>query len=149
MDIEDLKEVLYRMSIEFVKNNNTMLGAYTYQDLLSDLHMSALRRNIIGNLQLFEAKSKDYDGNQFVEAIFQFSPILLNNEVELVYNGMRDLKWKLILPEAIDRIGNKKLEMDSEGIATEIIEQIARGQIEIMHYEELTAITKQEMIKML
>ena len=43
MDIAEIKKVLWTLSIEFVKDNNTMMGRYTYQDLVGDVYMASRR----------------------------------------------------------------------------------------------------------
>jgi hypothetical protein len=100
MDIAEIKKVLWTLSIEFVKDNNTMMGRYTYQDLVGDIYMASRRRHIIGDLQLFEANAID----GYTEAIFMFSPNYLNREDEMLFSGMGDIKWKLLLPDAEDRV---------------------------------------------
>ena len=149
MNIDELKEVLYKISVVFVRDNDTMIGSFNYGDLLSDLFSASYRRHIIDDLQLFETNLVVIDNKEFVEAIFQFSPNYLNREVEMLCAGMRDLKWKLVLPQAIDRVGNKELEDDKTGIAKEIIEKIASGFIEIIYYEEANPITKDAFVNSL
>lgn len=149
MTVEELKKALYKISIGFVKNNNTMIGAYTYQTLISDLYLSALRRHIIGDLQLFETNIVKYDDYEIIEATFQFSPNYLNREPAMLYAGMRYLKWTLLLNEYIDRTDNELLENDEEGIEEEIIGCITNAQIEIVDCEDIEAIDYNEFIESL
>ena len=121
MEIDEIKKVLWTLSVEFVKENNTMMGRYTYQDLVGDIYMASRRRHIIGDLQLFEANAID----NYTEAVFMFSPKYLNREVEMLSCGMRDIKWKLLLPDAEDRESFKVPNQDWKEIEEEIIEKIA------------------------
>jgi len=132
MKIEGIKKILWASSIKFVRDNSTMMGSYTYQNLIGDIFMSARRRHIIGDLQLFEALFSDGCN----EAVFQFSPNYLNREAEMLFSGMGTIKWKLILPEEVDRVGNQELESNFEDIQSEIVEKIAASRVEIMHYKE-------------
>ena len=99
---------------------------------MGDIFKSAKRRHIIGDLQLFEALFSD----GYNEAVFQFSPNYLNREAEMLFSGMGTIKWKLILPEEVDRVGNQALESNFEDIQSEIVEKIAASRVEIMHYKE-------------
>jgi len=132
MNIEDIKKALWNVSVEFVKNNNTMIGRYTYQELIDELLLAAKRRNICDDLQLFEFDVND----EFYEATFQFSPNYLNREVSMLYAGMGDIKWKLILPKAIERAGNEKLENDLKDIRDEIIEKLTISTVEIIYFQK-------------
>jgi len=149
MTNEELKDVLYKISVEFVKDNNTMIGVYTYDDLVNDMHMAARRRFMIADLQLFDADFIEIDGKKWTEAIFQFSPNYLNREINMLSKGMRDLKWKLLLPEAIDRVGNEELEYDLKSINEEILEKLAISAVEIIYYKEEGEITQAEFIESL
>ena len=132
MKIEGIKKILWMSSVKFVRDNNTMMIPYTYQSLMGDIFKSAKRRHIIGDLQLFEALFSDGCN----EAVFQFSPNYLNRETEMLFSGMGTIKWKLILPEEVDRVGNQELESNFEDIQSEIVEKIAASRVEIMHYKE-------------
>jgi hypothetical protein len=132
MKIEGIKKILWMSSVKFVRDNNTMMIPYTYQSLMGDIFKSAKRRHIIGDLQLFEALFSDGCN----EAVFQFSPNYLNREAEMLFSGMGTIKWKLILPEEVDRVGNQALESNFEDIQSEIVEKIAASRVEIMHYKE-------------
>ena len=132
MDIAEIKKVLWTLSIEFVKDNNTMMGGYTYQDLVEDVYMASRRRHIIGDLQLFEANTID----GYTEAVFMFSPNYLNREVDMLFSGMGEIKWKLLLPDAIDRISYKVANQDWKEIEEEIVEKIAISYVEIIYYKE-------------
>ena len=132
MDIAEIKKVLWTLSIEFVKDNNTMIGRYTYQDLVGDIYMASRRRHIIGDLQLFEANAID----GYTEAVFMFSPNYLNREDEMLFYGMGEIKWKLLLPDAIDRISYEVANKDWQEIEEEIIEKIATSKIEIINLNE-------------
>ena len=149
MTNDELKEVLYKISVEFVKNNNTMIGAYAYEDLLAGIYMAASRRFVIHDLQIFEAKYINVDDQVWTEAVFQFSPNYLNREVEMLHAGMRDLKWKLILPDAINRVGNEELENDYKGISEEILDKLAISTVEIIYYKEESEITQAKFIESL
>jgi hypothetical protein len=137
MTLEELKEQLYKLSIEFVKDNNSMIGEYTYESLINDLHMSAQRRFIVGNLQLFEANNITIDNKEYIEAVFQFSPYYLNREPEMLYAGMKDLKWKLIL----ENEKNKTADTHNK-----TIENLSRAYIEVSNYEQLQQIELNEFI---
>ena len=130
MKTDEIAKVLWELSIEFVNNNNTMIGKYTYEDLIGELYMAARRRNIIGDLQLFEANAVE----NYTEAVFQFSPNYLNRETEMMSNGMENIKWKLLLLHPIER--EEFIDEDKEEIQNEIIEKIATSKVEIIHYEE-------------
>jgi len=130
MKKDEIAKVLWELSIEFVNNNNTMIGKYTYEDLIGELYMAARRRNIIGDLQLFEANAVE----NYTEAVFQFSPNYLNRETEMMSNGMENIKWKLLLLHPIER--EEFIDEDKEEIQNEIIEKIATSKVEIIHYEE-------------
>ena len=132
MDIAEIKKVLWTLSIEFVKDNNTMMGRYTYQDLVGDVYMASRRRHIIGDLQLFEANAID----DYTEAVFMFSPNYLNREVDMLFSGMGDIKWKLLLPDAIDRVSYEVANQGWKEIEEEIVEKIAISKLEIIHYKE-------------
>ena len=126
-----------------------MIGRYTYSNLVDDMYMSAKRRHLIGDLQLFEANFVELDGASWTEAVFQFSPNYLNREADMLFKGMRDLKWKLILPNAIERVGNEELENDDKGIGNEILEKLAVSSVEIIYYKEEGEITQAQFIKSL
>ena len=143
MDIEEIKKVLWQVSVEFVKNNNTMLGDYTYSDLISDIYMAARRRHIIGNLQLFVAESV----NDNTEATFMFSPAYLNQQPQMLFAGMGEIKWKLVLPAEISR--EDSTEYDYEEIESEIVEKLANSKIEITHYEKEYDFIKEDFIQSL
>ena len=132
MEIAEIKKVLWKLSVEFVKNNNTMLGTYTYEDLVGDIYKSARRRHIIGNLQLFEANTID----GYIEAVFMFSPRYLNREIGMLYSGMGEIKWKLLLPEAVNRDNHKGVNQDLKEIQEEIVEKITSSKIEIIYYKQ-------------
>ena len=132
MDIAEIKKVLWTLSIEFVKDNNTMMGRYTYQDLVGDVYMASRRRHIIGDLQLFEANAID----GYTEAVFMFSPNYLNREVDMLFSGMGEIKWKLLLPDAEDRVSCEVANQDWKEIEEEIIEKIAISKVEIIYYKE-------------
>jgi hypothetical protein len=132
MDIAEIKKVLWTLSIEFVKDNNTMMGRYTYQDLVGDVYMASRRRHIIGDLQLFEANAID----DYTEAVFMFSPNYLNREVDMLFSGMGDIKWKLLLPDATDRVSYEVANQDWKEIEEEIVEKIAISKVEIIYYKE-------------
>ena len=132
MDIDEIKKVLWTLSIEFVKDNNTMMGRYTYQDLVGDVYMASRRRHIIGDLQLFEANAID----GYTEAEFMFSPNYLNREVDMLFSGMGDIKWKLLLPDAEDRVSFEVANQDWNEIEEEIVEKIAISKVEIIYYKE-------------
>ena len=132
MDIAEIKKVLWTLSIEFVKDNNTMMGRYTYQDLVGDVYMASRRRHIIGDLQLFEANAID----DYTEAVFMFSPNYLNREVDMLFSGMGDIKWKLLLPDAEDRVSFEVANQDWNEIEEEIVEKIAISKVEIIYYKE-------------
>jgi hypothetical protein len=132
MDIAEIKKVLWTLSIEFVKDNNTMMGRYTYQDLVGDVYMASRRRHIIGDLQLFEANAID----DYTEAVFMFSPNYLNREVDMLFSGMGDIKWKLLLPDAIDRVSYEVSNENWKEIEEEIVEKIAISKVEIIYYKE-------------
>ncbi len=132
MDIAEIKKVLWTLSIEFVKDNNTMMGRYTYQDLVGDVYMASRRRHIIGDLQLFEANAID----DYTEAVFMFSPNYLNREVDMLFSGMGDIKWKLLLPDAIDRVSYEVANDNWKEIEGEIVEKIAISKVEIIYYKE-------------
>ena len=126
---EKVEDVLYRLSIEFVRENNSMLGEFTYDDLLSDIHLSALRRNFIGDLQIFSAEYTNYGW----EATFQFSPVYLNRRVDMLYAGVGEMKWKIILPDSTIKTGvtnENKADVDEE-----ILSKSAEGRVEIIHFE--------------
>jgi len=127
-----IEKVLWFQSIEFVKANNTMIGCYTYQDLVADIRMAAKRRHIIGDIQLFEATEKE----GYTEAVFMFSPNYLNREDEMLFCGMGSIKWKLLLLDATDRVGCEPGNEDWKEIQDEIIEKLAASKVEIIHYEE-------------
>ena len=131
MIFDDIKSVLWRLSVEFVKDNNTMIGKYTYDDIVSDVFMAARRRNIIGDLQLFDA----IETPEFMEAVFMFSPRYLNREDEMLFSGMGEIKWKLLLPKAIDRSEIKEEDQDWKEISNEIIDKISKSKVEIIHFE--------------
>jgi len=143
MDIEEIKKILWQISVEFVKKNNTMLGDYTYSDLISDIYMAARRRHIIGNLQLFVAESV----NENTEATFMFSPAYLNRQPQMLFAGMGEIRWKLILPAEISR--EDSTEYDYEEIESEIVEKLACSKIEITHYEREDEFTKEDFIQSL
>jgi hypothetical protein len=149
MTNDELKEVLYKISIEFVKNNDTMMGGYTYDSLVSDVYMAAKRRHLIGDLQIFEANFIELGNSSWTEAVFQFSPNYLNRETDMLFQGMRDLKWKLILPDAINRLDNKELENDYKGISEEILDKLAISTVEIIYYKEESEITQAKFIESL
>lgn len=132
MDIAEIKKVLWTLSIEFVKDNNTMMGRYTYQDLVDDIYMASRRRHIIGDLQLFEANAID----GYTEAVFMFSPNYLNREDEMLFSGMGDIKWKLLLPDAEDRDSCEVANQDWKEIEEEIAEKLAISKVEIIYYKE-------------
>ena len=132
MEKAEIKKVLWSLSIQFVKDNNTMLGTYTYEDLVSDIYKSARRRHIIGNLQLFEANAID----GYTEAVFMFSPRYLNREIGMLYSGMGDIKWKLLLPDAVNRENHGDVKQDWKEIQEEIIEKITNSKIEIIYYKQ-------------
>ena len=132
MDIDEIKKVLWTLSIEFVKDNNTMMGRYTYQDLVGDIYRASRRRHIIGDLQLFEANTID----GYTEAVFMFSPNYLNREVDMLFSGMGEIKWKLLLPDAVDRVSCEVANQDWKEIEEEIIEKIAISKVEIIYYKE-------------
>jgi hypothetical protein len=132
MDIEAIKKELWKVSVEFVKNSNTMIGRYTYEDLVDDLYFAAKRRNICDDLQLFEFETNDKNH----QATFQFSPNYLNREVEMLYAGMGTIKWKLILPKAIQRAEGDETQSNFEGIEEEIIEKLAISTIQIIHFQK-------------
>jgi hypothetical protein len=149
MNTEELKEVLYKLSVEFVKDNNTMMGLFTYQGLIDDLYYTASFRGIIENLQLFEANNAIVNGDKHTQAIFQLAPNYLSKEPEFKSAGMRDLKWKLLLPEAIDRVGNEDLFNDWKSINKEILDKLAISSVEIIYYKEESEITQAEFIESL
>ena len=132
MDIDEIKKVLWTLSIEFVKDNNTMMERYTYQDLVGDVYMASRRRHIIGDLQLFEANAID----DYTEAVFMFSPNYLNREVDMLFSGMGDIKWKLLLPDAIDRVSYEVANQDWKEIEEEIVEKLSISKVEIIYYKE-------------
>ena len=131
MDVKEIEKVLWNLSVEFLKNNNTMLDEFTYEDLISELHMSSKRRHIIGNLQIFEVST---NGN-YTEAIFQFSPNYLNREVEMLYFGMGEIKWKLMLPVADSSSEVKNPEANKLDSQEEIIEKIMRSKVQIINFD--------------
>jgi len=132
MNLSEIEKVLWKLSVEFVKDNITSMYEYTYQDLVGDLYMASKRRHIIGDLQLFEAKAID----GCTEAVFMFSPNYLNREVEMLYCGMGEIKWKLILPDAFDWESFEHLKKDWVKIEEEIIEKIADSKVKIIFYKE-------------
>ena len=132
MEIAEIKKVLWKLSVEFVKNNNTVLGTYTYEDLVGDIYKSARRRHIIGNLQLFEANTID----GYIEAVFMFSPRYLNREIRMLYSGMGEIKWKLLLPDAVNRENHGDVKQDWKEIQEEIVEKITSSKIEIIYYKQ-------------
>lgn len=140
MTLEELKDQLYRISIEFVKENDSMIDAYSYETLINDLYMSAQRRHIIGDLQLFQANKIIINGNEYTEAVFQFSPNYLNRETEMLFTGMKDLKWKIILENEYDKEADAK---------AEIVEKLANAYIELIAYENTENISINNFIKSL
>jgi hypothetical protein len=130
MNLDEIKEVLWKLSVEFVKDNNTMLGRYTYQDIVIEVFMAARRRNIIGDLQLFDAIEKE----ETTEAVFMFSPNYLNREDEMLFGGMGEIKWKLILPKAVNRFDIKDADIDWEEVENEILEKISISKIDIINF---------------
>jgi len=94
--------------------------------------MASRRRHIIGDLQLFEANAID----GYTEAVFMFSPNYLNREDEMLFYGMGEIRWKLLLPDAIDRISYEVANKDWQEIEEEIIEKIATSKIEIINFNE-------------
>lgn len=130
MNMDEIKNLLWKASIEFVQQNNTMLGEFTYQDLVDDIHMAARRRHIIKDLQLFSSNLE----NGYTEAVFMFSPNFLNREHPMVFNGMGETKWKLVLPAAIDRVDSDDAG-DPEEIEAEIIDKLAESTVHILHCE--------------
>ena len=145
MNLDNIKRVLWQASVAFVRNNNTMLGSFTYEDLIDDIYFAQRRRNIIGDLQLFEFESND----DSVEAIFQFSPNYLNREEEMLFNGMGEIKWKLVLQKPVIRTGGKVLVNDVQGIEEEIIEKISSSYVEIIHFKQENEFTIEEFVESL
>jgi len=140
MNIEEIKSILWIVSVEFVKKNNTMIGLFTYEDLVDEIYFAAKRRNICGDLQLFEFENKD----EYCEAIFQFSPNYLNREPGMLYGGMGKIKWKLRLPKAIQRQEIKELQNNYVGVEEEIIEKLAISTIEIIYFQKEQDFTIEE-----
>lgn len=126
---DSVESVLYRLSIGFVKENNSMVGYFSYGDLLNDIYLSSLRRHIIGDLQIFGAELVDNE----TEAIFQFSPVYLNREVEMLYAGVGELKWKLILPGS--SIEEGVTQDNLEEVESEIFDKLSRCRVEIINFE--------------
>lgn len=145
MNLDNIKRALWQVSVAFVKNNNTMMGRFTYEDLIDDLCMATRRRHIIGDLQLFEYSSS----HDNIDAIFQFSPDYLNREVDMLFAGMGEMKWKLVLSKAINRTGDKVLENDFAGIEEEIIEKISSSYVEIIHFKQEQEFTIEDFVESL
>ena len=145
MDLDNIKRALWQVSVAFVRNNNTMLGSFTYEDLIADICFAQRRRNIIGDLQLFEYVSND----DSVEAIFQFSPNYLNREVDMLFNGMGEIKWKLVLQQPVIRTGEIELQNDVQGIEKEIIEKISNSYVEIIYFKQEYEFTIEEFVESL
>ena len=131
MDMNELSVILWQASIKFVKANNTMIGNYTYNDLVADIHMAARRRHVIGDLQLFDAIRKE----GYTEAVFMFSPNFLNRNANMVFNGMGGTKWILELPDPISRVDCKEEDIDWEEVSDEILEKVAGSKVRIVHCE--------------
>jgi hypothetical protein len=132
MNIDEMKTVLWQLSINFIKSNNTMMGSYTYQDLIDDIYMASLRRHIIGDLQLFEAN--DVDG--YTEAVFMFSPNYLNREDEMLFSGMGDIKWKILLPDSNENTESVDRNQISSDFEEEIVEKISCSRVEILYFKK-------------
>lgn len=132
MNIDEIKKILWNLSVEYVYESNTMIGEYTYEDLLGEISMASRRRHIIDDLQLFEVnETEDYS-----EAVFMFSPDYLNRESEMMSCGMDTIKWKLLLPNAINREDINYDDYDWEEIKKEIIEKITNSKVEIINYNQ-------------
>ena len=134
MDTNEIKKLLRNLSVKFVYENNTVLDRYTYEDLLGEIYMASRRRHIIGDLQLFEANGIE----GYTEAVFMFSPNYLNREIEMMSCGMDDLRWKLLLPDAVERENIDCDDYDWEEIEKEIIEKITNSKVEIINYNEVS-----------
>jgi len=126
---ETIEGVLKRLSEEFVVDNNTMLGKFTYEDLLTDIYSSALRRNVIGDLQIFEAEKTEFG----TEATFQFSPIYLNRRPDMLYAGIGKIKWKLILPDS--ELKEDVTEYNESEVSEEIISKLSESRVEVIYFE--------------
>lgn len=129
MEMNEIERGLWQLSIGYVKANSTVNGKFNYGSLIDDLYMASRRRNIIGDLQLFEV----FKSSGFTEAIFMFSPNYLNREDEMLFSGMGDIKWKVLLP-----IVSGEPEMDDDirdpvEIADDIAEKLAHSRVEILH----------------
>jgi hypothetical protein len=131
MTYDEFKDLLWRSSIAFVKENNTMLGKFTYRDLVDDLHMAARRRHIIGDLQLFRTTSAD----GYTEALFMFSPDKLNDEEDMVFSGVGDTVWKLVLPNPDDAKPCQAKSPSHQAIDDEITEKLAASKLEVVHFK--------------
>jgi hypothetical protein len=141
VEIDEIKKVLWKLSIEFLRSN-ALLSEFTYEDLINELYMSSKRRHIIGDLQLFEV----YQNGDFIEATFQFSPNYLNREVYMLYAGMGEIKWKLLLSTATVRVGLKNITEDTLGIQEEIVHKISNSKIEIISFKSERVFSSEEFI---
>ena len=55
---------------------------------------------------------------------------------DMLFSGMGDIKWKLLLPDAIDRVSYEVANQDWKEIEEEIVEKIAISKVEIIYYKE-------------
>ncbi len=129
MEMNGFKRVLWELSIEYFKANNTVTCKFNYGSLIEDLYTASRRRNIIGDLQLFEV----FKSSGFTEAIFMFSPNYLNRKDEMLFSGMGDIKWKLLLPIVSGEPEVDDDTRDTAEIADDIAEKLAHSSVEILH----------------